>query len=64
MPSLEVGDLVYLRGDSDKTKARDRYMVVGVAHDWCKLRKFTKCQYQSKTHDFPYQTATLFPLPH
>ena len=34
VPLLEVGDLVYLRGDRNKTKARDRYMVVGVAQDW------------------------------
>ena len=61
VPSLEVGDLVYLRGDRDKTKARDRYMVVGVAHDWCKLRKFTKCQYRSKTYDV--RISDCYPVP-
>ena len=38
--SLKEGDLVYLKTDRDKTKARDRYLVVATDGKVCSLHKF------------------------
>jgi hypothetical protein len=46
-----VGDLVYLKCDKDKTKARDKYMVVSVAPPWCTVRKFCQSQFRSKSYN-------------
>lgn len=46
-----VGDLVYLIRDKDKTKCRDRYLVVDVNDTLCRVRKFTKNQFRSKSYD-------------
>ena len=45
------GDLVLLRHEHDKTKARDKYMIASVNGTNCKLRKFTKDQFRSKLYD-------------
>ena len=39
--SLQPGDLVYLYGDRNKSKARDRYLVISVDGVWCNIQKFT-----------------------
>ena len=39
--SLQPGDLVYLYGDRNKSRARDRYLVVSVDGAWCNIQKFT-----------------------
>ena len=69
--SISVGDLVFLKGERNKCKARDKYMVVQVLHDdgWCKLRKFTLSQFRSKTYDiricdcYPVASTTLAQSP-
>ena len=69
--SFQVGHLVYLRGDGNKCKARDKYMIVSISDDkeHCQLRKFTLSQFRSKTYTvkcnqcFPVQPTTL-PTPH
>ncbi|KAJ8377293.1 hypothetical protein AAFF_G00261420 [Aldrovandia affinis] len=43
-PTIRPGDLVYLCGDRNKSKARDRYLVTGVDGAWCNIRKFTGTQ--------------------
>ena len=49
--TVSVGDLVFLKGDRDKLKAREKYLVVGVREDLsCELRKFTTSQFQSKLY--------------
>lgn len=48
---LEVGDLVYLHTDRNKTCSRDRYLVVSVEGLWCGLRKFAG----SQLRDFTYR---------
>ena len=52
-PCFCIGDLVFLKGDRDKCKARDKYMVTQISRDygWCQLRKFTSSQLRSKTYD-------------
>jgi hypothetical protein len=48
--SIEVGDLVYLYGDRNKSRARDRYLVVSVEGNWCNIRKFTGSQLRSSSY--------------
>jgi hypothetical protein len=50
-PPLQVGDLVNLKGDRDKTKARDRYLVTSIDGGQCQIRKFTKSQFRSKSYE-------------
>ena len=49
-PQLEVGDLVYLYSDRDKTRARDRYLVSSVEGAWCNIRKFRGSQLRSASY--------------
>ena len=47
--NISFGDLVYLKGDRDKCRARDRYIVIQLTNGegWCQLRKFTKSQFRN-----------------
>ena len=54
--NITVGDLVYLFSDRNKTRARDRYLVVEVSGSFCNIRKFVGSQlrrtsYRVKTTD-------------
>ena len=49
-PVLDVGDLVYLFNDKDKSKARDRYIVVSTDNDWLYIRKFTGKQLRNASY--------------
>ncbi|KAK2193419.1 hypothetical protein NP493_13g08018 [Ridgeia piscesae] len=51
--SVSLGDLVYVKGDRDKCRARDKYIVTKLlnAEGWCYLKKFTTSQIRSKTYD-------------
>jgi hypothetical protein len=40
IPTLQIGYIVYLCADRNKTCARDRYLVVQVDGEWCNVRKF------------------------
>ena len=42
--SVEVGDVVYLNCDRNKTCARDRYLVISTDKEWCDIKKFTGSQ--------------------
>lgn len=69
-PPLQVGVLVYLKGDRDKTKARDKYLISSLQGDMCQLRKFTKSQFRSKAYTvkltdcFPVASTVLSRWPH
>lgn len=39
--AIRPGDLVYLYGDRNKSRARDRYLVSSVDGSWCNSQKFT-----------------------
>ncbi len=47
---INVGDLVYLCTDRDKTKSRSRYLVVLVEHPWCFVKKFTDTQLRAASY--------------
>ena len=49
-PSLQSGDIVYLRSDKSKTQARSRYHVVSVDDVYCQVRKFTESQLRRKMY--------------
>ncbi|CAH3041846.1 unnamed protein product [Porites lobata] len=54
IPTVLVGDLVFIKGDKDKLKARDKYLVIGIDKDlFCQLRKFTSSQFRSKVYTIP-----------
>ena len=50
-PTLIVGDLVYIKQDRDKTRARDKYLVASTSDGWCQVRKFTRDQFRKKMYD-------------
>ena len=47
-PSVMTGDIVYINGDCDKTRARDGYLVTAVENDKCILQKLTGTQFRKK----------------
>lgn len=69
--SFQVGDLVVLKNEKDKTKARDRYIIASINDEthMCQLRKFTLSQFRSKTYDvhisdcYPIKPSTLCQIP-
>ena len=56
---ITIGDLVYIKGEGDKTRARDKYLVTSVSEPWCQLRKFTKSQFRSKVYDVKLSNCYL-----
>ena len=55
-----VGDLVLLKCDRDKLKAREKYLVVSICEDLsCELRKFTTSQFRSKLYLVPMSERYL-----
>ncbi len=49
-PQVDVGDLVYLRSDHDKSRARNRYLVTSVDGIWCNIRKFIGSQLRNASY--------------
>jgi hypothetical protein len=47
---IQVGDLVYLRTERDKHKARNRYLVTSINHPWCFVKKFTAKQIRAASY--------------
>ena len=54
-PPFDVGDLVFIKGDKVKLKAREKCLVIGGEPDSsCQLRKFTSStQFRSKVYTVP-----------
>ena len=47
---IEVGDLVYIHSDRNKSRARDRYLVTQVDGAFCHVRKFIGSQLRSTSY--------------
>ena len=47
---IAVGDLVYFYSDRNKTRARDRYLVVEIDGAFCNVRKFAGSQLRSTSY--------------
>ena len=45
--NVDVGDLVYLYSDKDKSRARSRYLVVSIDGEWCFIKMFSGNQLRS-----------------
>ena len=57
---LTVGSLVYIDSDKDKTKARNKYIIVSVDGEWCRVQKFVKSQYRSKPYNV--KMSEIYPI--
>ena len=49
-PLIDVGDLVYLHSDRNKSRARDRYLVVAIDPPFCDIKKFIGSQLRSSSY--------------
>ena len=49
-PGIEIGDLVYIHSDRNKSRARDRYLVTNVEGAFCNVRKFIGSQLRSTSY--------------
>jgi hypothetical protein len=71
-PTINVGDLVYLVAERDKTQPRSRYLVISVEDPCCLIKKFSGNQlratsYKVKTTDcliVPNRSISSTPYPH
>ena len=59
--SIDVGDIVYLYSDRDKSKARSRYLVVSVDGEWCFIKKFSGNQLRSSSYKVKREECYLVP---
>ena len=59
--NITVGSLVYIKSEGDKTRARDRYLVVSVNEGCCDVRKFVKSQLRAKRYQL--KLTEVYPVP-
>ena len=60
-PPLQVGDLVYLVSDKDKSRVRDRYIVVSIDPPWWFVKKFSDSQLRASS--YKVKLFECFPVP-
>ena len=60
-PTVNVGDLVYLATDRDKTQSRSRYLVISVEDPWCYVKKFYGNQLRALSHKVKTAECLLVP---
>ena len=60
-PPLQVGDIVYLVSDKDKSCARDRYIVVSTDLPWCFVKKFSGSQIRATS--YKVKLSECYPVP-
>jgi hypothetical protein len=58
---IVVGDLVYLHSDRNKTRARDRYLVVEIDGPFCNIKKFVGSQLRNTS--YRVKTAECYRVP-
>ena len=58
---IDIGDLVYLYADRDKSKARNRYLVVSTDGEWCFIKKFSGSQLRSSSYKVKRDECYLVP---
>ena len=49
-PSVQVGDLVYLHSDRNKSQARDHYLVVALVLPFCNIKKLVRHKLRNSTY--------------
>ena len=50
VPTIQVGDLVYIVSDRSKSQARARYLVTSIDNNWCYIRKFSGSQLRASSY--------------
>ena len=60
-PCVNVGNLVYLYSDRNKSKARSHYLVVSLDGDWCFIKKFTGGQLRASSYKVKLAEVYLVP---
>ena len=58
--NVKPGSLVYVKGEGDKTKSRERYIVIDILGDSCTLRKLSKSQLRSKSYQL--KLSEIYPV--
>ena len=48
---IDIGSLVYIKREGDKTKSKEKYIVTNVRDDMCQVQKFVKDQLRSRRYD-------------
>ena len=59
--NVDVGDLVNLYSDRDKSRARNRYLVVSIDGEWCFIKKFSGNQLRSSSYKVKREEYYLVP---
>ena len=60
-PNINVGDLVYLHSDRDKTHTRSRYLVVSIDSPWCYIKTFAGNQLRASSYKVKLCECHLVP---
>ncbi|KAK2547365.1 hypothetical protein P5673_032733 [Acropora cervicornis] len=59
---LPTTHLVYVKSDRDKTRARDRYVIVSIDGEWCFIKKFSGSQLRATS--YKVKLAEFYTVPH
>ena len=59
--NVDVGDLVYLYSDRDKSRARSRYLVVSIDGEWCFIKNVRGNQLRSSAYKVKREECYLVP---
>ena len=59
--NIDVGDIVYLYSDRDKSRARSRYLMVSIDGKWCFVKKFSGNQLHSSSYKVKREECYLLP---
>jgi hypothetical protein len=59
---LDIGDLVYLHNDGNKSAARNRYLVTSIEDNWCNVRKLVGSQLRSAS--YRVMKSECYKVPH
>ena len=62
VPPLQVGDLVYVKSDRDKSRTSDRYIIVSIEGEWCFIKKFSGSQLRATS--YKVKLAECYTVPH
>ncbi|XP_071089210.1 uncharacterized protein [Haliotis cracherodii] len=63
-PNISIGDLVYLHADRNKSRSRDRYLVVVNDGEWCNIQKFVGSQLRSTSYRVKKSECFRVPCQH
>lgn len=62
IPPLQVGDLVYVKSDRDKSRTCDRFIIVSIDSEWCFIKKFSGSQLRATS--YKVKLAECYAVPH